>query len=73
MLFNQGHFGTQACGHNRRDQSRRAGSDDHDVVATARLRVDPIGRMHIGDELLVVLVIGKNQRLLVRAHLDDPW
>src|SRR6185295_18340041 len=44
-----------------RDEARRSGADDHEVIARLRRRVDPGGGMDGVEELAVVLVLGFDQ------------
>ena len=59
VALDQRHAGAEPGGPRRRDEPGRTGADDDDVVAPGRLGIAPRGRMNVGDERLVVRVVGQ--------------
>ena len=55
--------GAQTGGSGGRDQPRGAPADHHQVIALGRLRIAPLGRMHMAEESTVVLVERLDQGL----------
>src|SRR3990167_2211652 len=72
MPLDQRDLGPQTrCDHGS-NQPGRAGADHDDVVAAHRLGIDPIRRMDIGHERLIVLVVRQDEMLSVQIHRTDP-
>ena len=61
MPLDEGDLGTEACSNRSAHESRRAGTDDNQVVAAGRARIRPVRRVNVGDELLVERVVGLDQ------------
>src|SRR5262249_13193559 len=51
-----------------RNETRRAGADDDEVVASARSGVAPAGGVHVGEERSVVLIVGQDEGLVGGAR-----
>ena len=48
------HMGPKTRGAGRRNQTGRSRPDHHQMITAGRLRIDPVGRMHVLDERPVV-------------------
>ena len=59
VTLDQGDLGAQAGCDQRADQTGRASSHHHQVVAPLGRGVHPVGRMDVGDQFLIVRIAGQ--------------
>ena len=72
MPFDQRDFRADAGSDHRRHQTRRSRPNHDQIVPPGRLRIDPARRMHVLDQLPIMLIVGEHQTVLMPAHWYDP-
>jgi hypothetical protein len=66
--LHQGDFGPETDGSGGRDQTGGPSADDNQVIPLGRLGIDPIGRVNLLEQGLVVAVERLHQRLELRVE-----